>query len=276
MPLDSSLYQFSLLRTDGRRWNELRRVTASISTQPSTDGSSLLSMGNTTIVCTVQGPREGRGQGNNSAATLETIITIHPFAQTDRKRRGKNDKRVQRVILIGYQELQTTLTSSLSPHLQTHLYPRSTITLTHHVLSLDGSLLAALLNASTLALIDAGIPMPSLLCACTAGLIPKTSTVYTSNSTDGEVFEPVLDLTGSEEQELPFLTAGTVVGMDAVGAEEGQKTDKVATLVMESRCPLGSDGRNLEAMLAVAIDGAKQVRSILEDCVRRRGERAMR
>lgn len=118
--------------------------------------------------------------------------------------------------------------------------------------------------------------MPSLLCACTAGLIPKTSISYTSNSTEGEAFEPILDLTGSEEQELPFLTAGTVVGMDAVGVEGREKTDKVATLVMESRCPLGPDGRNLESMLAVAIDGAKQVRNILEDCVRRKGERAMR
>ena len=60
MPLDTvSTYSQTLLRQDGRRWNELRRITASISTQPSSDGSSLLTMGNTTVVCTVTGPREG-------------------------------------------------------------------------------------------------------------------------------------------------------------------------------------------------------------------------
>lgn len=115
--------------------------------------------------------------------------------------------------------------------------------------------------------------MPSLLCASTAGLIPKTS----SDGGGDDAFEPVLDLTGSEEQELPFLTVGTVVGVNV--GEEGAggegKTDKVTTLVMESRCPLGEGGRNLEAMLAVGIDGAKRVRGILEDCVRRRGERVV-
>lgn len=60
MPLDTlSTYSQTLLRQDGRRWNELRRVTASISTQPSSDGSSLLTLGNTMVLCTVTGPREG-------------------------------------------------------------------------------------------------------------------------------------------------------------------------------------------------------------------------
>jgi hypothetical protein len=59
MPLDTtSTYAQTLLRQDGRRWNELRQITASISTQPSSDGSSLLTMGNTVVVCTVTGPRE--------------------------------------------------------------------------------------------------------------------------------------------------------------------------------------------------------------------------
>lgn len=60
MPLDTlSTYSTTHLRLDGRRWNELRNFTASVSTQPSADGSSLVSMGNTSVVCTVTGPREG-------------------------------------------------------------------------------------------------------------------------------------------------------------------------------------------------------------------------
>lgn len=60
MPLDTaSTYGQTLLRTDGRRWNELRRISASISTQSSSDGSSQFTMGNTVVVCTIIGPREG-------------------------------------------------------------------------------------------------------------------------------------------------------------------------------------------------------------------------
>jgi 3' exoribonuclease family, domain 1 len=60
MPLDTaSTYGQTLLRTDGRRWNELRRISASISTQSSSDGSSQFIIGNTVVVCTIIGPKEG-------------------------------------------------------------------------------------------------------------------------------------------------------------------------------------------------------------------------
>ena len=69
-------------------------------------------------------------------------------------------------------EMQNTIASAFQSTLFTHLYPRSTITISLHVLSQDGSLLAACLNAATLALIDAGIPMSDYVVACTSGLTP--------------------------------------------------------------------------------------------------------
>src|SRR5436189_2261561 len=50
MPLDTSTYSLALLRLDGRRWNELRRIHAQISTQAAADGSSYLEMGNTMVI----------------------------------------------------------------------------------------------------------------------------------------------------------------------------------------------------------------------------------
>lgn len=149
--------------------------------------------------------------------------------------------------------MQTTLESTYSDTLFTHLFPHSTITITLHVLSQDGSLLAALLNASTLALIDAGIPMKDYVCACTSG----STSSYSSND---EAADPLLDLNGSEEQELPFLTVATV------GA-----TDEVAVCVMETRVQVG----RLEGMLAVGVDGCKQVREVLDGVVRERGEKVL-
>jgi len=247
MPLDSSLYPLSLLRTDGRRWNELRVLRANISTQASASGSAYLEMGNTKVLCTVHGPSEGRGQRNNNSATVEVEVNIAGFSQVDRKRRGRNDKRVQ--------ELQYTVANAFQTHLFTHLYPRSSIGVTLHVLSLDGGLLASCINASTLALIDAGIPMPGYLVACTSG--------STSSLEDDKPGDPVLDLNGSEEQEIPFLTVATV----------GNEDDRVAVLVMESRCQ--ATGR-LEGMMAVGIDGCKQVRGILEGVVRKQGKAFLR
>ncbi|KAI4135286.1 MAG: hypothetical protein LQ347_000804 [Umbilicaria vellea] len=248
MPLDTSTYALALLRLDGRRWNELRRIHAQISTQAAADGSSYLEMGNTKVICTVAGPAESRrggggGGAEGNSATVQVEIGIAGFSGVERKRRGRGDKRTS--------EMQATVANAFTSTLFTHLYPHSTILITLHILSQDGSLLAACLNAATLALIDAGIPMSDYIVACTAG---STST-YSSND---ESADPLLDLNGTEEQELPFLTVGTL------GAGE-----KVSVLVMESRVQVG----RLEGMLAVGVDGCKQVREILDQVVRRQGQR---
>src|ERR1700712_1345683 len=105
--------------------------------------------------------------------------------------------------------MQTTIANAFSQTLFTNLYPHSTITLTLHVLSQDGSILAACLNACTLALIDAGVPMSDYICACTAG----STSSYSSND---EQADPLLDLNSQEEMELPFLTVATLGATDSV------------------------------------------------------------
>jgi exosome complex component RRP41 len=146
--------------------------------------------------------------------------------------------------------MRYTIANAFSSSILTHLYPRSTIQIILHILSQDGSLLAACLNAATLALIDAGIPMTDYTVACTAG-----STSYNSND---ENADPLLDLNSLEEMELPFLTVGTL------GAGE-----KVSVLVMDTRVQIG----RLESMLAVGVDGCKQVREILDQVIRKHGKR---
>ena len=98
--------------------------------------------------------------------------------------------------------------------------------------------------------------MGDYICACTSG--STTSSSYASN--DSESADPLLDLNGQEEQELPFLTVATL------GA-----TEKVSVLVMETRVQIG----RLEGMLAVGVDGCKQVREILDAVVRSRGKKIL-
>jgi exosome complex component RRP41 len=198
-----------------------------------------------------------RGQRDNNNAMVETEINIAPFAQTDRRRTTKGDKRVQ--------ELQTTISQTFQTHLFTHLYPRSTISIALHILSLDGALLAACLNAASLALIDAGVPMPSILTAVTSGHITSAEDTPSSSSSS----DPVLDLSNAEEQELPFLSLATVAAMPG-------EDDKVSVLVMESRIQVEQGGGKLDGMLALGIDGCKRVRKVLEDVVRGHGAKILR
>ncbi|KAL8406290.1 hypothetical protein RB596_004943 [Gaeumannomyces avenae] len=271
MPLDTSAYSLALLRIDGRRWNELRRCHAQIRTQAAADGSSYLEMGNTKVMCVVTGPSEptpgqrrtagnvtatgaggggggggGGGAGQSKDAEVVVSIFVAGFSSVDRKRRARSDKRIQ--------ELQATLSRALASTLHTHLFPHSTITFSLHVLAQDGSLLAALINAASLAAVDAGIPMIDYVAACTAG---STS----SYAAGDDSADPLLDLNHQEETELPGLTVATL-----------GSSDRVVVLNCESRV----QASRLEGMLAVAVDGCKQMREILDRVVRERGRRMIR
>ncbi|KAL6880834.1 exoribonuclease family, domain 1 domain-containing protein [Trichoderma novae-zelandiae] len=263
MPLDTSTYSLALLRIDGRRWNDLRRLHAQIHTQEAADGSSYLEMGHTKVMCVVTGPAEpqagqqkrgtggaggggGQGGGQKDGASIVVNVVVAGFSSVDRKRRGRNDRRIQ--------EMEIAIQKALAANLHTHLFPHSTITISLHVLSQDGSLLAALINATTLALIDAGIPMTDYITACTAG---STS----SYAAGDDSADPLLDLNTQEEQELPYLTVATL-----------GDSDKVAVLVCESRVQVS----RLEGMLVVGVDGCRQVRRLLDGIVRMKGSKMIK
>ncbi|OTA94108.1 hypothetical protein M434DRAFT_30278 [Hypoxylon sp. CO27-5] len=266
MPLDTSTYNLALLRIDGRRWNELRQLRAQIRTQVAADGSAYFELGNTKVMCVVTGPSEdnkrrgqgassasasaaggggggGSASGSNAAADILVSVVVGGFSTVDRKKRARNDKRIV--------ELQFILAKSLAAVLHTHLFPRSTISLSLHILSQDGSLLACLINAATLALIDAGVPMTDYLVACSAG---STSSYAAAD----ESADPLMDLNNQEEQELPYLTVGTL-----------GSTDKVAVLVCESRVQVS----RLEGMMVTAADGCKNIREYLDSVVKEKGRR---
>lgn len=271
MPLDTSTYSLALLRLDGRRWNELRHFHAQISTQASASGSSYLEQGNTKIICTVSGPEEpvrrgGAGE-HSSQAQINVEINIAGFSGTDRKKRTRNDRRTA--------EMQHTIQRAFASTLFLGLYPHSAIYITLHVLSQDGSLLAACLNAATLALVDAGVPMADYVAACTAG----STASYGAND---EAADPLLDLNSLEEQELPFLTVAVGRSDDVEGGGEDEemggveggegRSDGVCVLMLETRVQLA----RVEVMLAVGLDGCRQVRKLLDQVVRRHGKEVLK
>ncbi|EEH16268.2 hypothetical protein PABG_06355 [Paracoccidioides brasiliensis Pb03] len=287
MPLDTSTtYRLTRLRLDGRRWNELRLMQAQISTNPATSGSSYLAMGNTIVICMVHGPAEGRrSEATGPAregAIISVAVNIAGFSGVDRKKKslaagaggggggGGGDRQAST-------DLAIALRDAFQPHLHTHLYPHSTISLNISVLSSDGSLFAACINACTLALVDAGIPMPGLLCACTVGMSGRASTPATPEMKRvggiNESLDPLLDMSMPEEQELPFMTVANSnpapPGHDPMDDEEDNQM--LSVVQMES----GVHISYLETMFAVGFDGCKQVREILNGVLKAAGRKVL-
>lgn len=222
---------------DGRRWNELRRFDCRINTHPnSSDGSSYVEQGNSKIVCIVNGPMEPptKAQLSTTGATLNLNLNVTPFSSIDRKKRSKNERRIQEII--------TSLKRTFEQSIIIEKYPRTTISINVHVLSLDGGLISSITNAITLALIDAGIAMYEYISAVSAGWYDNT---------------PLLDLNSLEEKDVSYLTLA-VVG----------KSEKLALLILENKIPLDQ----LESVLAIAIAGGHRIRDIMDKEVRRHGE----
>lgn len=90
-------------------------------------------------------------------------------------------------------EFAANIRATFEPVVQMSLYPRSQIDINVQVLQSDGSLLQAAINATTLALIDAGVPMNDYVCAVTCALHDNT---------------PLLDVNSLEESDLPNVTVG--------------------------------------------------------------------
>jgi exosome complex component RRP41 len=92
-------------------------------------------------------------------------------------------------------ELAATIKATFEPVVQTSLYPRSQIDIFVHVLQQDGGVLQASINATTVALINAGVPLADYVCAVTGGV---------------HAAAPMLDLTSLEENDLPHVTVASM------------------------------------------------------------------
>jgi exosome complex component RRP41 len=137
-------------------------------------------------------------------------------------------------------ELSSTIKSTFEPVIQTSIYPRSQIDIFVQVLQQDGGLLQACINATTLALANAGIPLFDFVCALTGG-VHSTS--------------PMLDLTTLEESDIPHVTVAMM-----------PRTGKVTLVTMETRLHVD----RFEEIFRLAVDAGKVIHKEMKDAVRNR------
>ena len=158
---------FEGLRLDGRRAREIRATTIALGVDATVDGSCEYAVGNTRVLATVEGPTEYRAAG--SEGDLEPTCAVEArhresaFAQDGAREARRYDRRAQ--------EFSRTLTGVLESAIVGTLMPRTRIRVTTQVLANDGGARAVAVNAATLALIDAGVPLRDMLAAVTVGYI---------------------------------------------------------------------------------------------------------
>jgi exosome complex component RRP41 len=92
---------------------------------------------------------------------------IASFSTGERKKQFKSDRKIQ--------DIEMTIKHVFEAIILTHQFPRSEISICLQVIQVDGGALHTAINAATLALIDAGIPMLDYVCACSASFANDTS-----------------------------------------------------------------------------------------------------
>ncbi|MED6220659.1 Exosome complex component rrp41 [Stylosanthes scabra] len=218
------------LRLDGRRPMEMRQIRAEIGAVSRADGSAIFEMGNTKVVAAVYGPREvqNRSQQMSDQALIRCEYSMANFSTGDRKRKPKGDRRSTEISLVIRQTMEACI--------MTHLMPRSQIDIYVQVLQADGGTRSACINAATLALADAGIPMRDLVTSCSAGYLNSI---------------PLLDLNYVEDSAGgPDVTVGIL-----------PKLDKVTLLQMDSKLPIDI----LENVVQLATEGCKAVANYIRE-----------
>lgn len=150
------------LRVDGRRVDELRPVEMKVGVLKQADGSASIRQGKTYIIAAVYGPRElhPRHLTLNDRAYLRVVYRMTTFSVPDRKRPAPSRRE---------KEISMVIANALAPVIFLEEYPRAVIDVFITVIQADGGTRCAAINAASLALADAGIPMRSLVPSVAVG-----------------------------------------------------------------------------------------------------------
>ena len=241
------------------------------------DGSCSYQQGNTVLVAAVFGPRElaagvaGGGGGvddSGSDCRVSVQLAAAPFSGSARRERRRSDKRMA--------EMGAVVRQSVAAAVLTHLFPSSSLLIGLTVLQDDGGLLPAALNAATLALLHAGIPMRDVPVAVSVACAPsplsgqqqqhqpavgRAQTAHADSPAVLAASAPPAALSASSSSSvspLIVLLDPSVAEVSAVGAQSGcvlqlgfgSCSERVSFLLSSGRLPVAELGAMLSASQA--------------------------
>ena len=191
-------------RVDGRSLDEIRPLSAEVGIFPRTHGSGLFSRGQTQVLIVATLGALGEVQKLDGIDDYEVKRYMHhynfPSYSVGETRPSRGPGRRE----IGHGALAEKALEPVIPSEEEFPYA---IRLVSEVLSSNGSTSQASICGSTLALMDAGVPIKAPVAGISVGLI-----------TEGEKYKTILDIQGLEDffGDMDFKVAGTKKGVTAI------------------------------------------------------------
>ncbi|MSS75214.1 exosome complex exonuclease Rrp41 [Candidatus Pacearchaeota archaeon] len=149
-------------RPDGRKITDLRPMTAKVGVVPNADGSALFAFGDTIAIAAVYGPRllHPQHMQDPKQAVLRVNYDLLSFSVYERKKPGPSRRS---------QEISKMTEYALSPVLDLKEFPNTVIDVQIYILQADAGTRTAGINAASMALAHAGLPMKDLVCSVAIG-----------------------------------------------------------------------------------------------------------
>ncbi|RTE07041.1 polyribonucleotide nucleotidyltransferase [Paenibacillus whitsoniae] len=217
------------VRPDGRKLDEIRPIECDIDLLPRTHGSGLFTRGQTQAlsICTLGAL--GDVQILDGLDLTETKRFMHhynfpPFSVGEARPLRPPGRRE-----IGHGALGERALEPIIPNETSFPY---TIRLVSEVLESNGSTSQASICASTLALMDAGVPIKAPVAGIAMGLIK-----------DGDHFSILSDIQGMEDHlgDMDFKVAGTAQGITALQMDI--KIDGINRSILQQSLEQAKEGR---------------------------------
>lgn len=192
-------------RVDGRKFGEIRKLTSEVGILPRTHGSAIFQRGQTQVLTVATLGAPSLGQLIESAEGEESKHYMHhysmpPFSTGEAGRVGSPNRRE-----IGHGALAER---ALFPVIPTESVFPYTIRLVSEVMSSNGSTSMASTCGSTLALMDAGVPITAPVSGIAMGLV-----------IEGKEHAVLTDINGMEDYlvgDMDFKVTGTEKGITAL------------------------------------------------------------
>ena len=210
-------------RPDGRKNNELRKMSAKVGVVPNADGSAMFSFGDTIAIAAVYGPRQLHPQHMQDPATgiLRVNYDLLSFSVSDRKKPGPNRRA---------QEISKVTEWALLPSIDLKEFPNTVIDVQIYIIQADAGTRTAGINAASMALAHAGIPMRDLICSVAVGKQDKELIVDLSK--EEEDFEEGEGATDFAVAKIANSDEYTLLQLD--GNIQPEVVKKIVTLADEA------------------------------------------
>lgn len=200
---DITLLDEKGIRCDGRKIDQTRNITIKAGILKNADGSAYIEFGGNKIIAGVYGPRDihPKHLADSDTGVLRCRYHMQPFSVPERKKPAPSRREI---------EISKVIKEALQPAVILDDFPRTAIDLYLEVLQADGGSRCAALDAASVALADAGIPMRDMVSACAAGKVENTIVLDVNNEEDqaGQADMPVAL--------MPHLEKITLVQLDGM------------------------------------------------------------